>query len=357
MKSVNIVLAIGASVALGLSSVASAGVVTGGNLVVFQSGDGAALTSNAPFSILELTRTAGQVAPVQTFDISGQLVNPLYTSSTATSTGYLSLSQNRGSVQFDAHTSRAAGTGNNNTVTGRGVGSINTAGNYSMIGSYTGNSGSQARSAGLMNNGDLFIGDQGGFYISGGTSTVLNTNVRNIRSFGSTAYVFQASATTPVSSIAGTPGAPVLSALPGLTGGANFQDFYLLSSANDGNFDLAYFATTTGVSKFQLVSGTWASRGTATISGGFFGIAAELNPTGGIGLYLTTGSGAINGNSVKKFIDSSAPGASIALDAGSTLFTAPTGYTIKGIELAPIPTPGTCGLLALGGLLAARRRR
>ena len=186
------------------------------DLVVFQSGDGTTLGNNAPFSIIELNKSASQAAPVQAFDISGSS-SPMWTSSSATSTGYLSLSQDRTSVQWDAHTVRAATGTNENTVTARGVGSINAAGSYSVLASYTGSSGNQCRSAGLMNGGTLYIGDQGGIYASGASSPSVTSNVRNIRSFGGTAYAFQASATAAgVSAISGTPGALMLTGLNGL---------------------------------------------------------------------------------------------------------------------------------------------
>ncbi len=53
------------------------------------------------------------------------------------------------------------------------------------------------------------------------------------------------------------------------------------------------------------------------------------------------------------------------VDAGAssvftTLAVAPTGFAFRGVEMTPgtlVPTPGAAGLLALGGLVAGRRRR
>ncbi|MFN7374205.1 MAG: hypothetical protein ACK54T_04390 [bacterium] len=53
------------------------------------------------------------------------------------------------------------------------------------------------------------------------------------------------------------------------------------------------------------------------------------------------------------------------VDAGAssvftTLAVAPAGFAFRGVEMTPgtlVPTPGAAGLLALGGLVAARRRR
>ncbi len=360
MKSISLCIALVAGAAVSMSNTASAAIIGAGNLVVFQAGDGGTLGNNTTFSVLELTKLPGQASPVQTFDISGSASNPMWTSASATSTGYLSLSENRGSVQFNTHTDRGTSPFPNiNTRTARAVGSISAAGSYSQLGAYTGGSGNQARSGALMNGGTLFIGDQGGIYATGNAAPSVTNNVRNLRSFGGVAYAFQASATlSAVSAISGTPSVPVLTGVPGLGAlGTNVQDFYMLSTTNDSNFDLLYVSTTTGVNKYQLVSGNWTARGTATITGGFFGLAAELDAAGGVDLYLTTGTGATNGNSVKRFIDSSSTGGNITLDGGTTLFTAPTGFTIKGIELAPVPAPGAAALLGLGGLIAARRRR
>jgi hypothetical protein len=321
MRAVNIAAVLFAGAVLGFGSAhAIAGQLSSGDLVVLQSGDGGTLNSNAPFSILELTKAAGQASALQNFDISGS-ASPMWTSSSATSTGYLSLSQDRSSVQWAAHTTRATIGANENTITARGVGSLNAAGTYSQIATYTGGSGNQARSAGLMTSGDLFIGDQGGLYTTGGTSAATSANIRNIRSFGGTAYAFQASASIPaVSAISGTPSSPTLTGVPGLGAlGTSIQDFYMVSSASNSTFDLLYVATSTGINKYQFTGGSWTARGTTAISGGFFGLAAELDATGGVDLYVTTGSGAANANSVKRFIDSSAAGASISLDGGTTL--------------------------------------
>ncbi len=331
-----------------------------GDLVVFQAGDGtAALANNSPFSIIELTTAVGQVSPVQSFTVS--LSNNQWTSATATSTGYLNLSEDRSGVLFDAHMGRGSSPfPNANTILPRGVGSISNAGSYSLLGTYTGASGSQARTAAYTNSGNLFIGDQGGMYASGGTAPALNVNSRNMHTFGGTSFVLQQSTvatTIVVSSIGGTPSSPTVTGLTGLTNSNTAVDFYMVASAGDANYDLLYLSTTAGISKFQNVAGTWTARGSATVAGGLFGLAARLDPAGGVDLFATTGGGANNANTVTKFVDASAPGANISLGAGSVLFTTPNNTTLKGIELAPVPAPGSLALLGLAGLAARRRRR
>jgi MYXO-CTERM domain-containing protein len=353
--------ALGVSAVICLAAPAGASVFGVGGLVVFQAGDGtAALANNSPFSIIELTTAAGQVSPVQSFAVS--VNNNQWTSATATSTGYLNLTEDRSSVMFDAHIGRGSGSPlpNANTILPRGVGSISGAGGYSLLGTYTGASGSQARTAAYANSGNLFIGDQGGMYATGGTAPTLAVNSRSMHTFGGTSFVLQQSTvatTIVVSSIGGTPAAPTATGLTGLTNSNTAVDFYMVASAGDANYDLLYISTTTGISKFQNVAGAWNARGTATVTGGLFGLAARLDPAGGVDLFATTGGGANNANSVTAFVDSSAPGANISLGAGTVFFTTPSNTTLKGIELAPVPTPGSLALLGLAGLAARRRRR
>ncbi len=354
--------ALGVGAAIVLAAPAGATVFGVGDLVVFQAGDGTAtLGNNSPFSIIELTTAAGQASPVQSYAVSTN--NNQWTSATATSTGYLNLTEDRSSVLFDAHIGRGAASSpfpNANTILPRGVGSINGAGSYSLLGTYTGASGSQARTAALANNGNLFIGDQGGMYASGGTTPTLAVNSRNMHTFGGTSFVLQQSSvvtTIVVSSIGGTPAAPTVTGLTGLTNSNTAVDFDRVASAGDANYDLLYLSTTTGISKFQNVGGTWTARGTAAVTGGLFGLAARLDPAGGVDLFATTGAGANNANSVTAFLDTSAPGANITLGTGSVLFTTPSNTTLKGIELAPVPAPGSLAFLGLAGLAARRRRR
>lgn len=345
------------------AGMAQAALVGNGNLVVFQAGAGGTTTlgNNAPFRLIEVnSSTPGQTLPVQAFDVSGAGTNPMWTSASATSTGYLSLSQNRQSVQFTGHTTRGNSPFPNiNTVTARGVGSLDVNFGYNQLATYTGSSGQQTRSAALRNSGDLFIIDQGGVYAPGASTTTTTNNVRNARTFGGTTFVMQQSTvvtTIALSTLGGTPAAPTITGVAGLTNNNTIQDFYMVESSVGSGFNLLYFTTTTGFSKFELVAGSWVARGTATVTGGLFGLAAQTTANG-VQLFATTGGGAGNANTVTTWFDTATPSSNIALSAPTVLFTAATNTTLKGIELVPVPTPGAAALLAIGGLAATRRRR
>jgi len=355
MKIVITVLAVLASAGL-----AQAALVGNGNLVVFQAGP--TIANNAPFNLIEVNSAGvNQTLPVQTFNVSGASSNPMWTSASATSTGYLSLSQDRQRVQFTGHTMRGTGMPlpNINTIAARGVGSLDTNFNYSQLATYTGNSGSQTRSAALRTGGDLFIIDQGGIYAPSGTAPALVSNVRNARTFGGTSFVLQQSSvvtTIVVNALGGTPAAPNITGLAGLTNNNAAQDFYMVEASTGSGFNLLYLTTTAGFSKFELVSGSWVARGTATVTGGLFGLAAQTTANG-VQLFATTGSGAGNANTVTSWFDTATASSAIALSTPTVIFTAGPNTTLKGIELVPVPTPGAAALLGMGMLAAGRRRR
>jgi hypothetical protein len=360
--------ALSAAAALALVTGSAMGAAFAPNgLAVIQAGDGASLTNNSVYSVLELTKATGQAAPVQTIGISSQVTNPMWTSATATSTAYLSSSHDRSALVFSGHTSRGAAAApfpNVNTVLPRAVATLNVNGDYAQNIAYTGNSGSQTRSGLVFSSGTNAI-DQAGLYASGGIAPALAGNFRNGRIFGGTGYVLQQSTTVTnivISSVGGTIAAPTITGLPGLTNNGQAQDFYMLDSTGGGTFDLLYISTNTsatagGILKFNLVGGSWVARGSATLSVGLFGLAAEILPTGGVALYATSGSGATATNSVLGFTDFAGAADAINLSASSTLYTTPTGTTLKGIDFTPIPAPGSLALLGLGGLVAVRRKR
>ena len=162
-----------------------------------------------------------------------------------------------------------------------------------------------------------------------------------------------------VSALSATTGGTI-TGLPGLTNNTTAVDFYMLSSGNNGSaYDELYLTTTTGISKFSLVSGSWVPNSTVTVVGGLFGIAAALDPNtpGDEDLYVTNGSGATAANSVVKYVDSTGWDQNITLGTPTTVFTAAAGTTFKGIDFVPTPEPASLGILAIGSVLAMRRRR
>lgn len=309
-----------------------------GNLVVFQA-DYAA-SNNTTFSILELSpTTTNQATAVSSNGINGVSGSgSLRASGSATSTGYLSDSDDGSLLLFTAHNTTNT-SGNVNTVTARAVGSLNNSATFAAQTTYTGASGQQTRGACTANGSLFYIGDQGGMYTNGLSSALLNTNCRSVKCFGGTNYVFTSSASAaPVQQISGT----TLSGLPGLSSGStSLQDFYMISSGNNGTtFDTLYVLYASGaatgiVYKYSLVSGSWVSNANFGTSFGGFGLCAVKSGTGAV-LYVTSGTGATAANKVMQVVDSSGYNANIFVSNVATLYTAAAGTTMKGIAFAPV---------------------
>lgn len=352
---------------IGGSTSAHAVAFTPGNLVVFQA---AASVNNTTGALIEIdASTAGQSA-VQTLAINGTTGgDALRFSGSATSTGYLSRSADGSQVAF-VGANAATTTGNTNTILTRGVGTFDSAGTFSLAATYSGISGNQPRSATTLDGTQWFIADQGGIYTNDATAPSPAGNFRGIKAFGDDVYLGRASGTVGTSVVASVSAASggTVSALTGLPNSSSFQDFYFVSSGNNGaTFDLLYTLSATSntagtIDKYSLVSGSWISNGSFSTGAGGFGLAVSFNGTGS-DIFFTTGQGALTANSVRKLTD--AGGYNTSFDAGTatTLFTAPAGTIIKGIDFAPvaaIPEPASAAALAgLGmlGLAASRRRR
>ncbi len=321
---------------------------TNGNIAVIVA---AASATNTTASVVELNpNTAGQSA-VTARNIDGTtLPNALRFSGSATSTLYLTNSDDGSLLVFTGGNTITSGATNINTITARGVGTYNAGGTFSLATTYTGTSGNQTRSATTINNSTWFIGDQGGVYSNGTTTASPVANIRAIKSFGGTAYVSAASATTTVIQVntltAATGG--TITGLPGLTNNASIQDYYLISSGSNGaSYDLLYTISATSntvgsITKYSLVSGTWVSNGSYTTSFGGFGMAAKKTATGA-DLFVSTGQGALTANNLLKITDAAGYNAAINITTANniTLYTTATGTIIKGVAFAPVAAPAT----------------
>jgi hypothetical protein len=323
---------------------APSAVFTGGDLVVFRADTITA--NNTTFSIVEVNpNTAGQTGTaVQTIGINGTSGGgAMRSSGSASSTGYLATTNDGTLLTFAAHNSTTT-SGNANTITARGVGSLNNAGTFALQTTYTGSSGDQARGATSLNNTTWYIADQGGLHTNGSASPSPNNNLRSIKSFGGSVYTLQQSSTGTifVVSTVSAPSGGTITGLPGLTNNNTAQDFYLISSGNNGAaFDVLYVlnntsATAGTIQKYSLVSGTWTANGTYTTSFGGFGIAAAGNGNGAL-LYVTSGNGATATNNLIKLTDIAGYNTAINITTGNnvTLFTSPATTGIKGIAFAP----------------------
>jgi hypothetical protein len=345
---------------LGFTQGANASVFVPGDLAVFSADTASA--NNTSFSILELSPSTPGL--VQTISINGTTgSSALRTSGSATSTGYLQLSSDRSFLCFTGHNSTTTGV-NANTLTARGVGTLDVNASFNLATTYTGASGQQTRSATSLDNSNWYIGDQSGQYTNSATSTSPAGNLRSVKSFGGAVYVLQQSSTAPVVSTSSALTGGTIAGLPGLTNNSTAQDFYMISSgANGSAYDVLYITNNTSgtagsIQKFSLVSGSWVANGSTTTSFGGFGLAAMVDGSGtGADLFVTSGTGATAANTVRELVDSAGYNSPINLGSATTIYTAAAGTTMKGIDFVPVPTPGALALLGLGGIVAGRRRR
>ena len=314
---------------------------TPGNLAVFSADSASA--NNTTFSIIEINATTAGQSAVQTISINGTSgANALRTSGSGSSTGYLSDSDDGTLVAFDA-VNTTTSSGNVNAIGTRGVGTLNNSGAFTFQATYTAGTsgGTQARGASSANNSLWYVGDQDGIYTNG-SSRLVNSNFRGVKSFGGTLYVLQSTTGTIVVNTIAANGQSV-TGLSGLALDSKAQDFYLISSGNNGAaFDILYVldetSTTAGtINKYSLVSGSWTANGSYATSFGGFGLCAAKSGSGAV-LYVTTGSGATAANSVIKLNDTAGYNSTISITTGNnvTLYTGAAGTTLKGLAFAPI---------------------
>lgn len=322
------------------SQASPAAAFAAGNLAVLQA---AASANNTTASIVELSPTTPGLNPVQTIAIDGTGANAVRFSGSATSTGYLATTNDGSLLAFNGANSTNTAA-NVNSLNPRGVGTLDGTGSFALQTTYTGTSGNQTRCSTSLNNTNWFIGDQGGLYTNGTAAASPSGNFRGVKSFGGTVYIAQASGTVTniqVNTIS-APSGGTLTGLPGLSNNSSHQDFYLISSGDNGStFDVLYIVSATSntagvISKFSLVAGTWTANGTYTTAFGGFGLAAADNGAGAF-LYVSTGLGALTANSVLKLSDTAGYNATINITTGDnvTLYTAPAGNIIKGVAFVP----------------------
>ncbi|MBS1663858.1 MAG: DUF3616 domain-containing protein [Bacteroidetes bacterium] len=311
-----------------------------GHIAVIQ---GDAVANNTTIHILELnTTTPNQTNPISSKAI-GDASTPFRISASAGTTGYLSTTKDGSLLCFTGV--NTASTGNANGLNPRAVGTLDGNQNFSIKTTYTGNSGQQTRAATSLNNTDFIIADQSGIYINGATSPDPAVNVKSAKAFGNTVYIGNANMAPSVQ--VGTLSGNTLTGLPGLGAESNFQDFYMLSSNDDGVYDILYVVASSSVTagtitKYSLVSGAWTVNGTPYSTGfGGFGLTAQktgTGPTAGAELYLVSGNNSTGGNSLMKVIDGNGYNTDINITATSTLYTATSTTILKGLAFAPAGT-------------------
>ncbi len=323
---------------------------TAGNIAVLD-----VLTANADndtASVLGLSpSTANQSSPVTTVGINGTSGSgSLRFDPGSGKTAFLSDTNDSTLLAFSGYNTTSTTSGLAlNTITARGVGTLNASTTFNLATTYTGSNGNDARDATSPDDSTWYIDNKDGLYTNNGTAPFVSTNVLQAKSFGGTTYVSSANSPNVAVSTVSSTSANTLTPLPGLpsAGDANLHDFYLISSGTNGTtFDVLYTldetsATAGSINKYALVNGTWTSEGSYTTSFGGDGLAVAGNGSGngftGASLYVTTGKGGTAKNQLIQLTDNSAWNAAIKITTASnvTLYTAATGNTLMGVAFVP----------------------
>lgn len=375
MKTITLLSIAGFALAPFASLQASA--ISAGDLLVFQAGTSSVAVSTTASQLVidEINPSlTNQTSPVQSFDIS-TMANPLYTNNQG-STGDLTLSDNGTLLSF-AGWEGTNGSSAENVLTTRGAGTLSAAGIYTQAASYTGATTKVTRSAYSPDGTNWYFGESSGVYTQGGTAPLAGSpSIYDIQGNGTTTYGMVAtSGSTVIGTI--TPATPngtgfVYGGLSGMPVDKNAVGFTILASGSSGAGvnDTIYVAddasgSTNYIDKFSLVGSTW-------VSSGSFGIGSTVNidqliakPVGGgnVDIFYTTNPSSSNGyDQVDEIVDTSGFDHGIALSGSTTLFTtgvANTTDSLLGISFAPVPEPGTIGIVVFGGamLLGASRFR
>lgn len=348
-----------------------------GDLVVVRVGDGsAALTSAATATFLDEYTPGGvfvQSIPLPTL-LSG-LNQPLALSGTATSEGFLSLSQNGLFLTMGGYNAipGTAGVTTANPITvPRGIARISLNGTIDTTTSLTdAYSGSNIRSVTSTDGINFWTGGNAGSglgatagtrYTTLGstTSTGLHsttTNVRVVNLFNGQLYADSASGTfLGVGAVGGgtpTTSGQTYSELPGfpITGTHSSYDYWFrdpntLYVADDGSA-----ANGGGIQKWTQSGGTWSlaytllNNGTTTTA--VRGLAGTVDGSGNAVLYGTTGGSLIS------VTDTGAGSLS------ATIASAASNEAFRGVELLVVPEPSTAAIAGFGlfALVLSRRFR
>jgi hypothetical protein len=241
----------------------------------------------------------------------------------------------------------------------------------------------QARSATTIDDATFWMGDKGGVFTNNQNPndayiayTVGNqANVRSLKAYNNNIYALQQSGgTDPTASVMAvvTPpssGVHELQELAGFPIDLSVLDFSAVASgANGTNIDTIYYIDGTNTTSGAIFKFTnsftfdpetgdeiWGNAGGSQLDSwqtgnGGDGIAARINPSGGVDLFYTTGNGSTLSNQVVMVHDSAAWDQPINLTATNILYTAHAGQTLKGVALAPVSTNSSIVTYPIGRL-------
>lgn len=342
-----------------------------GNLVVSVVGDGsAALTSAATPVFLNEFTTGGSLVRSLALPTSASGANRRFTNSGSASSelaltrstdgNYLTL------VGYDAAPGLAGVASTASAATNRVVARISA---FDIIDTTTAlsdaSTGNNVRSVASVDGTSFWVGGGAGgvrYATFGGTTSVqlstTPTNVRVVNLLAGQLYTSNASGAFQGVSTVGT-GLPTTSGqtatiLPGFptASGPSAYDYWLADASTMYVADDRATASGGGLQKWILSSGTWSLAYTmsTSLTAGLRGLTGTVDAaSGNFLLYAVTADA--TANKLVSVIDSGA-GSSF-----TTLATAPANTAFRGVDFAPVPTPGTLALLGLSGLAVARRRR
>jgi hypothetical protein len=286
--------------------------------------------TSSTFSIIEVSSVDGSL--VQTIAIPSTGPTALRQINNGSS-GRVALSGDKSLISFSGAVD-GTGVTDESTILLRGAGALDAGGNYTLPATYTGISKNQARSVVTADNSNWIFADKGGIYLKNGTAPVNSANIRLVKCFGGIVYAVNAQNAGLIKTVSAD--GATLTTLPGLESVSDgaAQDFHLVSSQNNGTYDIIYVNDGASVAKYSLSGGTWSLSGTASfgLTGGVLadGLCAANNGAGGAILYATTGAG----NYVFTVTDTAGLGAAPSLTSATPIYTGSAAY-LKGIDFVP----------------------
>jgi hypothetical protein len=349
---------------------------TPGDLVVYRVGDGNLLSGSGPSAPIFLDEYTTSGTWVQSVPVPIAGANMMSASMTATSEGFLTLSNDGKHLLLTGYRAAPgiAGIAGTDAATyPRVVASIDASANlYTRDLSPTTFSKNNIRSAASTNGSDIWVSGAAG---SGGVGGVLYlsltgtgetplstsfTNARQLEIFGNQLYASSSSGTNTFKGVdmigAGLPTtAPqTVTRLPGLSDTANPSDYSFFMADLDANvpgIDTMYIAddSSGGVNKFSLVGGIWTSNGNkGSASNSYRGLTGYVSGST-VTLYVTRkgGSDTAGGGELASLVDTSGYNASIS-GSFTQLATAGTNIAFRGVAFVPVPEPSAFIALITG---------
>lgn len=342
-----------------------------GDLVVSMVGDGTTALSGAAFAwqLQEFSPAGSLTGPALNLNAITPVGHSFTGSGSATSEGFLTLSADGRYLTmggYDATVGTAAVAGTTSAANPRIAARVafNGTGDFSTMLSDA-YSGGNIRSVVSSNGTDLWTGGSTGGVryapIGSTTSTVVSSTVSNnrvVNIFGGNLFLSTGSGTRGIYTLGALPtGSGVVATNVIATGSASSPyDFVFTDASTCYIADDSALTAGGGLQKWTLSGGVWGLAYTMNsgLTAGLRGLTATVDPASGRTLLYATTADAVNANAGNKLVSVMDGGAGSPF---TTLYTAPGNVALRGVDFAPVPTPGSAALLGLGMLAAARRRR